>query len=577
MATVQEIIAINSRPGNSEKGGSQTYGITLDASPFQRLAEYTYLDNVQKQKDKTIKDQAIATEMGTTMALDPNSTNKELYEALNKQKEEINYLVKNNLDIFDYNKNPAANTKLKELLGQFSANRAKATAFDVLNNSAQTEIGKLTPDQQEAAKQVLENKRKLTLIGGADNFFKTGTQLDTSIMDFKPEDYSVPKLGALEYTIAKIGGNNNISTEIKLADINSARAKSKQEWLGIQTDTFVPKPNPNNDTKIALENDNARIYAQSKKGKGKFSQETVNKLNDLIAEYKNKKTEWDKNPVGKPPQKTDQMIAIDAVNQNITAINSALDEVRANSPNLNVPKYELIDYEDGISGDELVLAETLTSQAGTLIKRDQKAINTNSAITAENNRQDYEVAKYNSRTSRINATRPTTTNPTTGLSETESAYDSIVATMMAKAKDNQPINMKVSDLTVYQAYALNPDWVIKKENGTLSFSDDFNSAKNLTISKYKDGPDGKPGQLGFEEESKGADGKSKKEVRMLTADQVDDGGVGITYQLPNTKQDGKGIFGQRRKSAVTPGTPAAKPVLSQADLDAIIKRKMGGQ
>ena len=384
MATVQEILAINNRQGDAAKGGGNSIGITIDQTPFNRLAEYTYLDNVQKQKDKVIKDQEIAGEMGKAMALDPNSTNKELYEALNKKKEEINYLIKNNKDVFDYNKNPSANIKLKELLGEFTANRTKASAFDVLNNSTSTEIGKLPPEQQVAAQKVLENKRKIALNGGADNFFKTGVQLDTGIMDFKPKDFKFPKIAKLEYTTVDIGGDNNFSNEAKVIDVNAARAKAEQIWLGLQQDDFVPQPNPNKDPKIDLQNENARINSEAVNagGKGKYNDQTVAKMNTLIEEYKQKKSEWDANPVpGKEPQKTSQMIAIDAINKDIIGANAALAKARLKDPTLKVPNFEVINYEDGLSGPELIMLETLSSQEGNFIEFTKKATNTGNATT----------------------------------------------------------------------------------------------------------------------------------------------------------------------------------------------------
>lgn len=395
MASVQDILAINNRAGDSVKGGGQTYGVTIDASPFQRLAEYTYLDNVQKQKDKTIKDQAIATEMGTAMALDPNSTNKELYESLNKKKDEINYLIKNNLDVFDYNKNPAANIKLKELLGEFTANRAKASAFDVLNNSTVTAIGALPPEQQVSAQKVLENKRKIALVGGADNFFKTGVQLDTGIMDFKAKDFKLPKIARLEYTTVDIGGDNNFTTEAKVIDINVATAKAEQIWLGIQQDKFVPQPNPTNDPKIALQNENARIQSEATSGeKGKYSEQTLDKMNTLLSEYKQKKAEWDANPIpGKEPQKTSQMIAIDAVNKNIIAASAALGRARLKDPTLKVPDFKTINYEDGLSGPELILLDTLSSQEAGFVEYSKKAVNTGNATTQRGQDISAETAR----------------------------------------------------------------------------------------------------------------------------------------------------------------------------------------
>ena len=570
MASVQEIIAINSRQGNSEKGGSQTYGITIDASPFQRLAEYTYLDNVQKQKDKVAKDQQIATEMGKVMALDPNSTNKELYEALNKQAEEINYLIKNNKDIFDYNKNPAGNVKMKELVGKFAANREKATAFDVLNNSAETAISALPPEQQVSARQVLENKRKIALVGGADNFFKTGTQLETGIMDFKKEDYTVPKLSKLSYITVDIGGDNNFENKISIVDINGARAKAAEKWLGL-TDSFVPEENPNNDEKIALRNKNGLIYSKAK-NKNKYSDETLAKMNSLISEYRQKKAALDASPVGPEPTKTAQMIAIDAVNQNITATNSALDEIRRNSPNLQVPKYDLINYDDEITGEELILAETLTGQgAETFLSRERTAKFTGNETAAANNKMDNAVQWYNAKTSRITATRPTTTNPQTGEIETQSAYDSIVGTIAStvNGKDGAPLEMPVANLTEYQAQAINPKWVEKKENGVLSFSSEFETAKKngVKIFKAKDGADGTPGSLGYTE---GNETDGKRQI-IRTPQQVDDGGVGVTFQLPNTKQDGTGIFGQKRKIGVTPKSTTKKYMGLDANNNPIYK------
>ena len=384
MASVQDVIAINSRPGNSEKGGSQTYGITVDASPFQRLAEYTYLDNVEKTKAKTIKDQAIATEMGKSMALDINTTNKDLYDDLDKQKKDILYLVQNNKDVFDYNKNPEANRKYQELYGQFTANRAKATAFDTLNNAAVEEIAKIQdPSEQQSARTVLENNRKISLVGGAGNFFKYGTQLETGLVKFTADDFKVPKVSTLDYTTVDILANNNKSTEVKVLDANAAWSKAGELWLGIQDDKFVPQANPNKDPAIDLRNQNAKIQSDAKNAKkGRFSSQTLEKMNVLLSEYNDKKKAWDANPVGKEPEKTDQIKSIDAINENLIAANAALGKARAKDPSLKVPDFNLITYNDpqGLTGQELVYLETLSGQEGKFIDYVEKLTSTDNAI-----------------------------------------------------------------------------------------------------------------------------------------------------------------------------------------------------
>ena len=407
MASVQEVLAINSRPGDSIKGGSQTYGITIDATPFARLAEFTYLDNVQKQKDKVVKDQEIALEMGKALSLDINTTNKEIYDELDKQKQEILYLLKNNKDVFDYNKNPEANKKYQELYGQFTANRTKATAFDVLNNAAVSQIAKLDTTEQQPAREVLENNRKISLVGGAKEFFKTGTQLETGLVSFKPEDFTVPKVGKISYTTVKIGGDNNMSREVNVIDVNAARTKSEQVWIGITTDEFIPEPNPKNDPIIELRNRNGAIQSKSKNAKkGRFSQQTLDKMNLVIEEYKQKKAEYDANPIGKPPTKTDQMIAIDAINQNILAANAALGQARANKQ-LNVPTFEIINYEDGLSGAELVLMETLASQPQEkFIEYADKATNTGIATTQRGQNMASATADKNRRVANVRTNKP---------------------------------------------------------------------------------------------------------------------------------------------------------------------------
>lgn len=378
MASVQEVLAINSRPGDSIKGGGQTFGITIDASPFQRLAEYTYLDNVEKTKVKAAKDKEVATEMGKAMSLNINTTNKEIYDELDKQKQEILYLVKNNKDIFDYNKNPEANKKWQELYGQFVANREKATAFDLLNNSATTEIAKITdPNEQKAARQTLENNRKIALSGGAGTFFKTGTQLEPVITKFDKSDFAIPTAGELKYQTFKEGGNSNKTTLVEVGDFNGLLAQSNQAWLGLQQDDYKPEENPNNDPVIAARNRNAQIASEQKKTKlGKYSEETLKTTNNLIREYNKAYADWKAaGSQGREPEKPSIISSVEAVNRNILVASIEMQKQSARGGKPAVPAFKTIDLSDELSGPELVYLEA-ASKIKDPIKYTETGVNT---------------------------------------------------------------------------------------------------------------------------------------------------------------------------------------------------------
>lgn len=490
MASVQEILAINNRPGDSIKGGEQTYGITIDASPFQRLAEYTYLDNVEKTKAKALKDKEIATEMGKAMALNINTTNKEIYDELDKQKQEILYLVTNNKDVFDYNKNPEANKKWQELYGQFTANREKATAFDVLNNNAVAEIAKLPIEQQESAREVLENKRSIALAGGASNFLKTGIA-ELSAIKVEPKDFAIPKVGNIQYQTFQEGGNANKTYDVDVYDINSLDAASEQAWLGLQTDTFIPQDNPNNDKTIALQNRNAEIaYNQNRKGLGKFSGETLAKTNLIISEYK-AAVEKAKTEGGSQPQKPSIIESIEAINRNIEAASDALQRQAQRGGKPLPPRFKTINIEDELQGGELVKLESLAEKPPeSFIKYTEKGDDTGNAIKIRAQNIDVSESEKDRQARWRIANIPASSSGSgkaAGASEfSYGPFASIVASI-----GNLNKTVKLSELSIAQVAAINPAYVsegkVVDKVSDKEVSIGTNKAGELTIFEYEKG------------------------------------------------------------------------------------------
>lgn len=367
---VSDVLATRSYKGDASAGGGVYYGVKLDATPFDKLAQYTFYENRDKWERKNKEDDAAALKMADMVALDINSSFPEFYDHLNAKKQELSEMLKDS-SVLNYQKNPEGYKKMSALYGEIVADKNKAVANDVKNNAAQAAIALLPEKQQEAAKAVLEIDRKILLAKGADYALKKGSLMTTG-QKFEASDYAVPTVGTVEFSASILGYDDNKERSVKVVDANGAWVQAGIAAAQGQKE-FVAKPNPDKDPVIDLENQRRKlIFTQNKEmGTNPALEETVKKFDETIKA-------WDTYNKLSPEQKATttavekpQIVAdAEKFNENIQMANRELDRTVGGK---RAPNFMEVNLKDGISPQEYVYMQSL-SKVGSFIKADEKAI-----------------------------------------------------------------------------------------------------------------------------------------------------------------------------------------------------------
>lgn len=389
--SVSDVLAVRGYKGDSTAGGSQTFGIKLDATPFDKLALYTYSQNKEMWERQNTQDDLAAKEMAKMMALDVNSSFPEFYEQLNKQKQDISDMLKDPT-VLDYQKNPEGYKKLQSAYADLSNNKNKAVANDVKYNAELARIEALPIEQQAAQRAILDNNKKMLLGDGADKALKEKPLLAIG-GEFKPKDFELPTAGDIKYTTTKILGNNNKEIGVTVPDGNGVWVQSGKLALGLDQTEFEPIPNLNNDKNVELQNQNAKIkFKQNKKlGNNIYQKQTLDKFNELIPTYEKALAQYNALPPeqrGTPPPKPAIVEDVERMNNNIDVVNKLFADQKSRGVSVPEP-YRKINTSDGIDAQEYIYLQSL-SKVKEFIKYDEKLTHTGD-LTSENNSKRNEA------------------------------------------------------------------------------------------------------------------------------------------------------------------------------------------
>lgn len=361
--SVSDVLAVRSYKGDSTAGGSQTFGIKLDATPFDKLAQFTYFQNKEMWERQNTQDDLAAKEMAKMMALDVNSAFPEFYEHLNAKKDELSKLIQDDATVLNYQKNPEGYKKMQRLYGEIANDRTAATANDLKYNTEITRIKLLPVEEQQAQKDLLEIEKKRLLMDGAAKGLQQKPLLAIG-GKFTAKDFELPDAGTVMYQTAFAMGDNNKQIEVTALDFNSAWVQSVKAANQIDQAEFVPKPNPNNDQNINLDNESGKIQFDQNKKSGnanQYTEATVAKFKDIVDQYYTAlKESTDKGTT--PPPKPEFISSVEAVNENITAAENNLAEQSKRGSKPYIPGARKINLEDGVSKEELIYLNTLSKE-----------------------------------------------------------------------------------------------------------------------------------------------------------------------------------------------------------------------
>ena len=189
---VQEVLAVNSYKGDSTAGGMQTFGVKLDATPFDKLAEYTFLQNREKwERRNTLNDDA-AKKMASTLAIDINTPIPEYYSFLQTKQKELNKFIEGGHGLI-YEDDPEANKEYNRKYAELVSLKNKAVSDGLKLNAEYAAIEQLpTQSEKDVALKTLEINKQELLKDGAETALTQKPLLKTGAR-YTKDQFDLPR------------------------------------------------------------------------------------------------------------------------------------------------------------------------------------------------------------------------------------------------------------------------------------------------------------------------------------------------------------------------------------------------
>lgn len=391
MATIGQISQAAGYQGNAALGGEIDAGITIDPSPIQRLATFTYYRDRDLWEKKNADDKLAAQQIANLAAFDISSPLKPYYEDLKTELSDIQTFVRENPDALVYSRNPDKFRELNERINRFATKRKGATANDVLYNAAKSNINKI-PDPRERDIKLRELDLKV------DKLFENGlepaynNQLESS-PEIKKSDFEIPVAGQTTRSFIMQLPNSDITTDVTYTDLDDLRAKSEilAAGGGEQIDT-------NADWFKRLSPEQQKLELE----KNSLTSTKRAKLQELSVGFSTALEQWKQaNPnidlttvdVSTLPNGIleDNIRSVKTVNDQIDQLNALVLEGQIKDPagRVRTQPYAKINFEDGLSEAEIIMMKSIQeSKTPLLSKVDKKIQQTDNAIQLENIRAD---------------------------------------------------------------------------------------------------------------------------------------------------------------------------------------------
>lgn len=509
MATINEILGIRSYQGDAAAGGGQVLPIKLDASPFEKLATYSFYENRDKWEQKNKKDEDAAKQIAELVALDPTTTNPEIYNYLNGLKQNIFNKIDEDPSVLNYQDNPQGYISLFRDYSNFKSARNKVTSNDVLVNKAITDANNQTdPLLREAMLADIEVQYSNQLKDGVESFINT-KPLFSVTKPPTPDEFALPVADNVSYTTVEILDNfyKPIKTQVKNYD--DLYSQSVQLAMGLNNKPFQPIPNPNNDPKIEAKNKaDLASYNYKNKNKAAYSQSIADNYNTIAKEYYNKYNTWvNGGKVGQEPSKPDFIIASELANDKIRTANALLKEQSKRGAlkggnQQQIPTYREIDFTDGVDLSEIIYMDGVNRDDSKVLYEEELQQTDNAIQLAQLAEQvaarkqrgaqwEREFDRDNKKAGMVkdkngNWSFPIGDNNTSS----GSAYDSFIYKFNKATENSKKAKiMKLNELDPAIVFALNPSLVVSengvlkvqlpKDNSGINFIDKEGSSKEL--------------------------------------------------------------------------------------------------
>lgn len=469
--------------GNAALGGGVIDPVKIDTKPLEQLAQYTMLYNKaeydQRQKDA----EAAAKEIADATKYDLNTSIPKDAKIVQDKYNALQEYLRNNPDAVNY-RNQEKWAEYKRLRNDLEQDLSSAKARSILHMSRKEEIAKETnPELKKLMEEELERDIQNTDIR---------TPLPHS-QKYEVKMPEIPKGVQVQFDVFKKGANQDFKRDFTLFDVKKARQDANVFAMGLDDATrssrkIIKQTTDDRGLISVVFEENGQEKALDFLSKEEFDREFnpsgassartaialknnfwvqgANTFNAAIGQYKNADGSIDETKIkglskellGLIKKTNDYLetkaseikagVYTDNMGKTVSFGNGMLDE----------DDYQPINWQDGISPDELALVGAYATWAGDNYKTN--AIQTNDELEQQRLAQQKWAIKYEQAQANYRATLGggSTTTP-----ESRNFVDFTRAT---------PSDLSITDLA-----AINPNWVTN-ENGVLKLTPEGIAAKS---------------------------------------------------------------------------------------------------
>ncbi len=360
MATISDISNAAQYRGTAELGGSLGAAVTLDTSPLQRLATFTYYRDKDLWEKKKADDKLAADKIATIAAFDVTSPLKPYTEDLKKGLDELKQFVRDNPNALNYDKDPKLYQELVDRYGALQIKRKNATANDALYNAAKAKI-ELMPNKadRDVQLELLDLKAKNLFANGVEDAYN---QQFESTPELKPDDYKIPTIPMTEaFTITR-NANDTVIEGRAYADVDRLKSLASAAY-------FEMRP--------SLDKNSAAYKNLSPEGKRRAELEDsiiarkritldgiANNVNGLVQQFKAQPGNENITVAEIPEETLTKNSSIGGFIRLVKNYNKQIDEVNAATGK----KYGYINLDDGATPEEIIELQSFGANGETLYK-----------------------------------------------------------------------------------------------------------------------------------------------------------------------------------------------------------------
>lgn len=467
MATVNEITSAAGYTGSAQLGGGLGIGVTLDVTPMQRLANFTYYRDRDVWELKQKQDAEAAKAIANIAAFDIASPLTPYSNSLKSQLEDIQTFVRDNPDALVYSRNPKKFTLLNEKINKFSTLRQSATASDAVFNARKAAIDK-EPDARK--REVLRKELDLDV---ADHF-KPGIDKTIGVTlksapELKLEEFQLPTPKITEYTVLDEAPDGTIRNKFKFQNLTQLKADSELLAAGLGSiDEDAPWFKALSPERKVIEREKRGITAEQRQKIKKLSTD----FNNLLTMYKQANPNVNLATItGASTGDTllDNVKWANSINDQIDQLNALIKGGTLKDPTGRVitEQFEKFNLEDGLSEAEILMMQGIQKSATPLWSLDKEVVSNDNAIQRKKIQLDEAQSKranglgwFNAETDRLRLGMKKDANGnwifvganTAEIKTSGNAFDEIGGTeeiVIADIKSNAPTGDKIIDGIVY--------------------------------------------------------------------------------------------------------------------------------